>query len=102
MSGTAAGDRPPWGVVPEDSIPGLLPVGRTDDTARCDLRHGEPAADREGLAGDEPGVVGDDEGYGAGDVIRLAEAAHRDPPLERVDQLVVAHADHRLQQRRGR
>jgi hypothetical protein len=42
------------------------------------LTHGETAGNTQGLSGDERGLVGSQEGYGPGNVLRFAQAAEGD------------------------
>src|SRR5207248_8006726 len=58
--------------------------------ARIGLRHRQAAAHRQRLPGDEACAVGCEEGHRRGNVLRLAEAAHRHRTRERVDQLLAA------------
>src|SRR5262245_89978 len=71
-------------------------------TARQRSEHREAAGDREGLAGDELGLVGRQEHHGAGHVLRPAEAAPRDRLLQGVGEGGAARGELALEQRRLR
>src|SRR4051795_10760869 len=49
-------------------------------------RHRQPAADRQRLPGDEPGVVGGEEHDRRGDVVGGGQPPERDGPGQRVDE----------------
>src|SRR4029078_10121106 len=70
------------------AMPSTRSKRRTSPITRCPSDHGQPAADRERLAGDVRGAVSDEDRHGWRDVGGLRSASERDGPGEAVVELL--------------